>query len=346
MTETVERTSARLPEEGEFPAQGSFADRCLYLLRYAILAPSTRNTQPWKFALHENGIDVYADYSRRLRTADPGNRELLMSMGAAIMNLRVAAARFRFACEVEYNHTGDSERPLAQVFLTAGMPGDAELAALFPFLTRRRTNRRPFLVSRVPATVQRRLIEAGRGFRSILEISTDGAINGAVAELVAEADQRLCADPEYRRDVAAWGQTDDAALQEGTPEGPRGAAPGVPGAAPETRSALNLRRAETARDKNLCLEAPALIAIAGDDTIPGWLDTGEMLEKLLLTIVRDGLHVSYFNMPVLVPDLRLKLRVILGLSSWPQLLLRVGYCMEETPMTPRRPIDDVIIHQQ
>lgn len=344
MMETVERSSARLPEEGEFPARGSFAERCHFLLRYAILAPSTRNTQPWKFALHPNGIDVYADYGRRLRTADPGNRELLMSMGAAIMNLRIAAARFRFGCEVDYNHTGDSERPLAQVFLTAGMPGDASLASLFPYLTRRRTNRHPFLVSRVPATVQHRLISAGEGFQSTLDISTDGAINGAVADLVAEADRRLFADPEYRKEVAAWMRPGGAPWQDGLPEELQETRDGAVGAG--TASALDLRRAQTARDKNLCLEAPALIAIAGSDTIPGWLDTGEMLEKLLLTIVREGLHVSYFNMPVLVPDLRLKLRVILGLSAWPQLLLRVGYCMEETPMTPRRPIDDVTIHSQ
>lgn len=335
MTETVERSSVRLPEEGEFPARGSFEERCQFLLRYAILAPSTRNTQPWKFALHQNGIDVYADYGRRLRTADPGNRELLMSMGAAILNLRVAAARFRFGCEVGYNHTGDSERPLAQVSLTAGMPGDAALAGLFPFLTRRHTNRHPFLVSRVPAAVQRRLIAAGEGYRSVLEVSTDGAINGAVAEMVAEADQRLFADPEYRKDVAAWTRYGGIEWD--------GESSGV---AVATAGALDQLRAQTARDKNLCLEAPVLIAIAGDDTIPGWLDTGEMLETLLLTIVREGLHVSYFNMPVLVPDLRLRLRVILGLSPWPQLLLRVGYCMEETPMTPRRPIEDVIIHQQ
>ncbi len=332
MTETVERSRALVPEEGEYPAQGSFAERCRFLLRYAVLAPSTHNTQPWKFALHENGIDVYADYGRRLRTADPGNRELLMSMGAAIMNLRIAAARFRFSCEVEYNHTGDSERPLAQVFLTAGMPGDPALAALLPFLIRRRTNRHPVLVSRVPATVQHRLVAVGEGYQSTLDISTDGAINKAVADLVAEADQRLNADPEYRKDVAEWTRSEDALRPDGHPEG--------------SQEALELFRAQTARTKNLCLEAPALVTIGGNDTIPSWLDTGEMLEKLLLTIVREDLHVSYFNMPVLVPDLRLKLRVILGLSAWPQLLLRVGYCMEETPMTPRRPIDDVIIHQQ
>jgi hypothetical protein len=345
MMETVDRV-VRLPDERQFPAQGSFGERCLFLLRYAILAPSTRNSQPWKFTLHENGIDVYADYGRRLPTADPGNRELLMSMGAAIMNLRVAAARFRFACEVEYNHTGDSERPLAQVFLAAGMPGDEGLALLFPELTRRRTNRYPFLVSRVPATVQRALVAVGEGYQSVMDISTDGEINKAVAELVAEADRRLLADPEYRKDIAEWMRSDQSDRPDGLPaasQGTRGLLKTLP---PWATRALDLRRIQAARDKNLCLEAPALLTIAGDDTIPGWLDTGEMLEKLLLTIAREGLHVSYFNMPVLVPDLRLKLRVILGLSAWPQLLLRVGYCMEETPMTPRRPIEEVIIHQR
>jgi hypothetical protein len=337
MMETVDRLHARLPDEAQFPAQGSFADRCRFLLEYAILAPSTRNTQPWKFALHQNGIDVYADYSRRLRTADPGNRELLMSMGAAIMNLRVAAARFRFACQVEYNHTGDSERPLAQAFLVAGTPGDATLAPLFPFLTLRRTNRHPFLVSRVPAAVQQRLISAGKGYASVLEISTDGAINKAVADLVAEADRRLLADPEYCKDAAAWMRPDPGSYLDGIPAAPEGSSDGT--------TALDAFRARVARDKNLCLEAPALVTIAGEDSIPGWLDTGEMLERLLLTVVREGLQVSYFNMPVLLPDLRLRLRVILGLSAWPQLLLRVGYCMEETPLSPRRPLDAVIIQQ-
>ena len=345
MTETVER-AVRLPDESQFPAQGSFGDRCLFLLRYAILAPSTRNSQPWKFALHENGIDVYADYGRRLPTADPGNRELLMSMGAAIMNLRVAAAHFRFACEVEYNHTGDSERPLAQVFLAAGMPGDAELAPLFPELTRRRTNRHPFLVSRIAASVQQRLVAVGEGYQSTVEISTDGEINKAVAELVAEADRRLLADPEYRKDVAEWMRSDQSDRQDGLPAASLGSRGVLASVAPWATRAFDLHRMQVARDKNLCMEAPALVTIAGEDTIPGWLDTGEMLEKLLLTIVREELHVSYFNMPVLLPDLRLRLRVILGLSAWPQLLLRVGYCMEETPMTPRRPIEEVIIHQR
>jgi hypothetical protein len=343
MTVASDTVDVSLPAEDQFPARGSFRERCRFLLRYAILAPSTRNTQPWKFTLHENGIDVYADYSRRLPTADPGSREMLMSMGAAIMNLRVAAARFRFACDVEYNHSGDSERPLAQVFLAAGTAGDGDLALLFPELTRRRTNRHAFLVSRVPATVQQHLLASGKGFRSLLDIVTDGEINRAVAELVADAEDHLLENPEYRREIDAWMHVEGSVVEDRIPAASQATAGAQ--AAP-AGSLLELRRRAVALDKNLCLDAPALIAVAGDDTIPGWLDTGEMLEKLLLTISREGLHVSYFNMPVLVPDIRLRLRVILGLSAMPQLLLRVGYCLEETPMTPRRRIEEVIIHQR
>ena len=42
---------------------------------------------------------------------DPGNRELLMSVGAALFTLRVAAERFGFDCRVRYNESGDSEGP-------------------------------------------------------------------------------------------------------------------------------------------------------------------------------------------------------------------------------------------
>jgi hypothetical protein len=82
-------------DETEFPRNGSPVEQARFLLRYAVLAPSTHNTQPWKFGLSGNCIVIYADYTRRMPVVDPGNRELLMSIGAVIMNLRVAGRPFR-----------------------------------------------------------------------------------------------------------------------------------------------------------------------------------------------------------------------------------------------------------
>jgi len=333
-------------DEREYPHGGSFEEQCLFLLRYAVLAPSTHNTQPWKFAVHENGIEVFADYTRRMPVADPGSRELLMSVGAAIRNLRIAAARFGLACRVDYDYSGGSERPLAMISLMAARadaPADPAIGTLFASITKRHTNRHPFLFSRVPGSVLDRLRKAAEGSQSSLVLSTDGKLNKQVANLVAAADRMQQADPNFRKDVAEWVRPDWTEKYDGLTGAALGMSPVASVVGPWTTRVLDLGRVRAAHDKNLCVEAPGLMVIAGEDAVPCWLDAGELLEKLLLTVTAEGLHTSYFNMPIEVPDLRLELRTLLGLSSWPQLLLRIGYCLTPTPVTPRRPLEEVLI---
>lgn len=333
-------------DERDFPTTGSLEDQFRFLLRYAVLAPSTYNTQPWRFAVSENGIEVYADYTRRMPIADPGNRELLLSIGAAVATLRIAAAHFGFACVVEYNHTGTSERPLAVVLLTpmvVHMSDGPPAESLFPAIVRRRTNRRPFLLSRVPRVALEAFEGLDAGRQSSLTVSADGRLNDTVAALVAEADAEQLSDRAVRDDMSAWIHTDDATIPDGMP-----AAAAEPGGVPRPIAAWEVRAVDSARrraahDRSLCREAPALAVISSEDTVPDWLDAGELLQMLLLTADQNGLACSYFNMPMHVPAIRTRLRALLGVSSWPQLLLRMGFCLEETPRTPRRPLEDVLV---
>jgi hypothetical protein len=333
-------------EETEFPKTGTLEDQARFLLRYATLAPSTHNTQPWKFGLSNNGIAVYADYTRRMPVVDPGNRELLMSLGAAVANLRIAAAYFGFDCRVDYNLSGDSERPVAFVTLAPTLHLDAaavELQSLFPAITKRHTNRNPFLVTRIPASVISMLQNVGKGRAVSVRISTDGALNQKVGDMVAVAERQLLSDSEYRKDSAEWVRPNWTDRADGVP----GASLGLHGVAaalaPWATRVLDLGRIQAARDKNLCVEAPGLVVLASDDGVPNFLETGEVLGQILLTLAREGLQTSYFNMLVQAPETRLQLRKLLGLSSWPQLLLRIGFCLTEPAVTPRRDLDEVII---
>lgn len=333
-------------DESSFPAEGSLEDQFAFLLRYAVLAPSSYNTQPWKFELLDEGIAVYADYTRRLPIVDPGSRELLMGVGAAIFNLRVAATHFRFAHRVDYNHAGGSEQPIAFVSLTPAMTIDADgsVDSLFPYITNRHTNRSPFLVTRIPDSLLKNLRVLAEGSQVSLFLSTDGAINQRVADLVAAADQAQQADSAYRVERAEWVRSNWSKMTDGMP----GAALGIKGVtsvlAPWATKVLDLGRLRAAADKNLCVQAPGLMVMYGEDTVPVWLETGELLQRLLLTLTKAGLQYSFFNMPIEVPELRTQLRGVLGLSSWPQLLLRIGYCFEESVASPRRPVDEVITH--
>ena len=75
-----------------FPRTGGEADRLRFLVRYALLAPSTRNTQPWKFRIGEHAIDVMPDLSRRTPVVDPDDHHLFCTLGCATENLILAAA--------------------------------------------------------------------------------------------------------------------------------------------------------------------------------------------------------------------------------------------------------------
>src|SRR6185436_14115060 len=67
-------------------------DLALSLVSAAAMAPSSHNTQPWLFLVGHHSIDLVADRRRALPVNDPGDRELTISCGCALLNLRVAAA--------------------------------------------------------------------------------------------------------------------------------------------------------------------------------------------------------------------------------------------------------------
>ena len=46
------------------------------LIRYAVLAPSVRNSQPWRFTVERNVVGLWADPERRLPAADPQTQDL------------------------------------------------------------------------------------------------------------------------------------------------------------------------------------------------------------------------------------------------------------------------------
>ena len=117
----------------------------------ATAAPSIHNTQPWRFRPQADGVDVLADLDRRLDVIDPRGREVLLSVGAALLNLRIAiGAHGRTPLtsvtppdRTRSGRAGD-DGPAARPSATVRM-----LAAAIP---RRHTNRRPFSAATVPAS--------------------------------------------------------------------------------------------------------------------------------------------------------------------------------------------------
>lgn len=78
------------------------------LVRYATLAPSSHNTQCWKFGLDDQSISILPDYQRRCPIVDPDDHHLFVSLGCAAENLVQAAAAMGFRGDAVFN-TGKNE---------------------------------------------------------------------------------------------------------------------------------------------------------------------------------------------------------------------------------------------
>jgi nitroreductase len=307
----------------------------LELLAIAVRAPSSHNTQPWRFRIESGGVSVHADRQRRLPVNDPDDRELHISCGCALMNLRVAAAASGQGYRLEPFPDGDGSSCLARLDFRDDAP-DADEAGFAAMVERRRTCRQRFAPSAVPHDAIEALEAMAEAEGARLQIVEPGEPRRAVARLVEQGDAIQWQDPRWRRELAAW------IRPKGRGDGLAAPALLVPFARAVVR-ALDMGGRVGAHDRELAEHAPCLVVLSTDgDERRDWLRAGQALERVLLAACELGLQASYLNQPVQVETLRPRLRETLGTAGHPQVVLRLGYPARDLPATPRRPLNDVI----
>lgn len=316
-----------------------------YAVRHATLAPSSHNSQPWRFVPGQDRILLCADRLRALPVVDPFDRELIISCGAALFNLRVALASLDIGYAITLFPTSLDPDLLADVRLLRGQPVGAELAPLLSAISRRVTTRRPFSPAPVAAAIEHALLEAARAEGVEVACATETATREAIADLVAAADQRQFADPRFRRELAKW--IHPRHTGDGMPAYSAGIGSLLDFATPLVASAIrtfDVGGGVAATHRALAAGSPLLLCIATNiDDAQAWLAAGEALERVLLVLTSHGLCASYLNQPIEVGELRAQLGAVLGMpaSACPQLLLRIGHGTPDAP-SPRRPLSEVV----
>jgi hypothetical protein len=328
--------------EADYPREAERAEQLRFLLGYAILAPSSHNTQPWLFRVRDEGVDLYLDRTRGLPVADPEDREITISCGAALFNLRAALVHFRHAARVQLVPDPADGNLLARVTVADGDVDEDGGRRLFPAISRRRTNRQPFDDRPFPAALVEALIAAVEGESAWLYI-VDGDTRATVADLIAEGDRRQWADRRFRRELAAWTHANRSDHRDGMRGYGFGFDDLMSAAGPVIMRTFDLGKGQAARDRELATGSP-LLAVLGtaEDTPVAWLAAGQALAAALLTAAVDGVDASYLNQPVQVADLRPQLGEAIGRSGFPQLVLRLGHGSSVRP-EPRRPVSEVLL---
>jgi hypothetical protein len=304
------------------------------VVRAAIRAPSSHNTQPWLFELAGDTISLYADRLRALPANDPFDRELTVSCGSALFNLRAAIAALGMATRIELLPEGPRSDLLATVRLQSGEgAGEAELAAN---IEDRRTTRGEFTGVAPDPDLIARMKSAAAAEGAWLEVVSESSRRETLSDLIAEGDRRQFSDPTWRRELASWLH-------------PRRAGDGLamPGfsrpIAKLVVSAFDLGKTAGKKDARLAVDAPCMAVLGTEfDLDENWLEAGQALQRALLIAASQGVQAGYLNQPCQVSDLRPRLRGLLDHRGYPQVVMRLGHPDSNVEPSPRRDPDQVL----
>ena len=331
-------------------ATGDALERAQYerirgAIAHAILAPSSHNTQPWLFGINSGEVELFADYGRRCPVVDPKDRELHISCGAALYQLRLAMNCDGLATLVKVLPPVQIPGLLARVLVAGAHQATEEEHMLLAAIPKRRTNRFPFEFRDVDPELQAEWINDVKTEGVWIRLVRGQQDKHAIADLVSEADHLQASDRNFRMELSKWVHRNQSPSRDGMP----GHAHGV-GDLASNFSSLFIRtfdwgNGKSAKDRQLAEGSPLLAVLGTDDDTPAqWIACGQALAKMLLRATSWSVDASFLNQPIEISQLRYKLASLVDTEGHPQLLLRLGYGQKVKP-TPRRTIEEVIVRK-
>lgn len=308
------------------------------VVRHAIMAASSHNTQPWKFALAGRSIAILPDLSRRTPAVDPDDHHLFVSLGCAAENLAHAALANGLHADIA---TGSSR---IDVTLEDARP---IRSALFEAIPSRQCSRSVYDGAAVSSDERRVLEQAGRRDGVDVIVLTDKARIEGVLEYVVRGNAAQIGDPAFVSELRDWIRFNESDAID-TRDGLYSQCTGNP-SVPRWLGRRLLRVLLTAKTENekaatqLRSSAGVAVFVAQQNDRPHWIEVGRAYERFALQATTLGIRNAFLNQPVEVSSLRSQFAAWLGLGERrPDLVVRFGRG-PEMPRSLRRQVEDVLI---
>jgi nitroreductase len=309
-------------------------------IRFATLAASGHNTQPWRFQIEPNVIRIVPDMSRRTPVVDPDDHHIYVSLGCALENMALAGAALGMPGEARFDESGVG----AIVFdHTASNSRSSDLCAAIP---RRQSSRNEYDGRAVSTGDLAQLARAAVISDVDVTLLTSRSQIDHMRDLVIAGNSTQMADAAFVRELKDWMRFNPrAALSHG--DGLYSAASGNP-ALPGLLGASMFDLVFTAEAENekyarhLASSSGVAVFCGRNADRAHWAEVGRSCQRFALQATALGMKVAFVNQPVEVASLREELAALAGVPGRrPDIVMRFGYG-PELPMSPRRPVDAVI----
>jgi hypothetical protein len=326
------------------PVSAHTGDRTLLLeelVRYATLAPSSHNTQCWKFRARENLITIEADFSRRCPVVDPDDHHMFVSLGCAAENLAQAALANGLRADPVFDPAGEGQ-------IVVSLGSTKPLATqLYEAIPARQCTRGDYDGKPLSAEELRLLEQAGSGPGVRMLMLTERSIMEKVLEFVVAGNTAQMGDPAFVEELKAWIRFSEAeavrtgdglfAGASGNPSMPRWLGSRMMSLFFTTKSE-NERYARQIRNS-----AGIAVFVSESSDKAHWFEAGRCYERFALQATALGIRNAFLNQPVEVGAIRPGFAAAMGLGNLrPDLVVRFGRG-PALPMSMRRPVHSVLV---
>jgi hypothetical protein len=311
------------------------------LVRCATLAPSSHNTQCWKFALQDDAISIIPDLSRRCPAVDPDDHHLFVSLGCATENLTQAALAHGLRAETRFDA---AQGDMIHLRLT---PREAVATDLFAAIFERQSTRSAYDGQPLAAGELKLLERAGTG-EGVQLLFLDGKPSlESMLAYVVEANTAQMRDAAFVEELKRWirfSDTEAIHAADGLFTGATGNT-----STPRWLGELLFSRFYTPEKENdkyvTQIRSSAGIAVfaADKNDKEHWIEVGRCYERFALQATALGIRNAFINQPVEVAGVQSRLSGALGLGERrADLVVRFGRG-PEMPRSLRRPVEAVLV---
>ena len=308
------------------------------LLTLACRAPSVHNSQPWLWRQKGDELELFSDPSRQLVHTDPDGRDLVLSCGAALHHLQVAARGLGWRAEVRRLPDPTNPRHLASIGFEPMVKEPGAVDEMLA-ISARQTDRRRFTSWPVPEERLTTLEATGRKWGAQVIAITDELARDRLRRLTRRADEAQRDDDGYLAELSAH-----------IHDRPDGVSPtNLPKSADDPTVRFPAGDLEDPTRVSIGDPEGILLICTSSDEVVSQLRAGEAMSAVWLKATMEGLCVVPLSQALEVEDTRRAVEgELLDGRGFPQIILRVGWppvSGTALPPSKRRDLSEVLVRE-
>src|SRR3989344_3012554 len=319
-------------------------ERIMHLLKYAILAPSTHNSQPWLFRIEKSNCEIHINPEKVIDHADPSRRDMYISIGCCLENLILAAKFYGVYRKHEITPEGTLT---AKIFFDFVMKrkNKANYNNIVKTILKRRNMRGSYMKKEISASMIKSITSLSNNYPEVsLHVISSSEQIKDITELTSCAIRLAYNSESFRNEMSDWFIHNTSTKKEGIPVYTIMLPNLLSYAFPFIVKHINIGQLIAFVNRKSLKTAPIVCSFtAKNNDQKTWIQVARDAERAMLELQASNIPTSIYVAAIEVGSLSKQLAAILDSQEKPQFLFSAGFMQGERKYTPRYSPEQKII---